>query len=620
MTTLEELGLLKMDFLGLSTLKVIRDAINLVKSVKGIEIDTDNINYDDKQVYEMVAQGSTEGIFQLESTGMTNFMKELKPSSLEDIIAGISLYRPGPMSEIPTYVKNKNHPDEIKYLDDKLAPILEVTYGCMVYQEQVMQIVRDIAGYSMGRADLVRKAMSKKKYSVMEQERKNFIYGLTDDKDNIIIPGALRNGVSAEVSNTLFDTMMDFASYAFNKSHAAAYAVVAYQTAYLKKYYPVEFMCALLTSAMGNNVKVAFYINACRKMGIEVLPPDINESYVDFSVVGNKIRFGLAAIKNVGKNVVLSIINTRKRKGPFKSFTEFCEKANFSEVNKRAVESMIKAGAFDSMKLKRAQLLNVYDKVIDSVVNERKRNIEGQVSLFAMNNEIEKGKMDDFPDINEFDKKYILMMEKEMLGLYISGHPLDEYEEELDLLTNTKLSELIREEDEEDVNTVKLEDGQQVIVGGIVSGINIKSTRNNDIMAFITCEDMFNSVEVIVFPKVYQRCSKHIIEDAVVVIKGRISIKEDEQPKIIADNIEPLKKTVFEFKKLYVRLDDFTWKSQIDELKPVLINHRGNSPLYIVLKDTRKVFMASRDMWVDIDQKLIEELSVKLGDENIKVS
>jgi DNA polymerase-3 subunit alpha len=379
-------------------------------------------------------------------------------------------------------------------------------------------------------------------------------------------------------------------------------------------------MCALLTSAMGNNVKVAFYINACRKMGIEVLPPDINESFVDFSVVGNKIRFGLAAIKNVGKNVVLSIINTRKRKGAFKRFTEFCEKANFSEINKRAVESMIKAGAFDSLKLKRAQLLNVYDKVIDSVVNEKKRNIEGQVSLFAMNNDIDRGKADDFPDIKEFDKKYILVMEKEMLGLYISGHPLDEYEEELDLMTNTKLSELIKEEDEENGSGVKLEDGQQVIVGGIVSGINIKSTRNNDIMAFVTCEDMFNSVEVIVFPKVYQRCSKHIIEDAVVVIKGRISIKEDEQPKIIADNIEPLHKTVVEFKKLYVRLDDSSWKSQIDELKPVLINHRGSCPLYIVLKDTRKVFMASRDMWVNIDQKLIDELSVKLGDENIKVS
>lgn len=484
-----------------------------------------------------------------------------------------------------------------------------------------MQIVRDIGGYSLGRSDLVRRAMSKKKHSVMEQERKNFIYGQTDENGNIIIPGAIRNGVSEKVANQLFDMMMDFASYAFNKSHAAAYAVVAYQTAYLKKYYPVEFMAAMLTSVMGSNEKVAFYINACKKMGIEVLPPDINESHVSFTVVENKIRFGLAAVKNVGKGAIYSIISSRKEKGPFTGFVDFCQKVNLSDVNKRAVESMIKAGAFDSLGFKRAQLLNVYEKTIESVINDRKRNIEGQVSFFSMGSNAQISNMDDFPDVKEFDKKYILAMEKEMLGLYISGHPLDEYEDELNTMTNTRISDIVTVGDEESgENHYAIEDGTRVIIGGIVSNISIKATRSNEIMAFINVEDLFASIEVLIFPKTYQKCSKFVQEDSIVRIKGRVSVREDEQPKIIAEEIEPLKKRDLDLKKLYLRMDDNTWESQINELKEVFARYRGQSPVYVVLKQARKKLMAPRDIWVKLNPDLISELSNRLGEDNVKVN
>lgn len=621
MTTLEDLGLLKMDFLGLRTLTVIRDAFEIIKQTRGAEIDLDNLDYNDKEVYNMIGHGDTQGVFQLESSGMTSFMKELKPSSFEDIIAGISLYRPGPMEQIPKYIKNKNHPEEVEYLDERLEPILNVTYGIMVYQEQVIKIVQDIGGYSMGRADLVRRAMGKKKHSVMEEERKNFIYGLTDENGNIIVPGAIRNGVDEKIAKQLFDLMMDFASYAFNKSHAAAYAVVGYQTAYLKKHYPVEFMCALLTSVMGSNEKVAFYIHACRKMGIDVLPPDINESYTNFSVAGGKIRFGLAAIKNVGKGAIQAIISARKEKGNFTCFTDFCEKVNLSDVNKRAVESMIKSGTFDSFKLKRAQLLNIYEKVIDSIISDRRRNIEGQMSLFGIGqSDSSNTKKDDFPDIKEFEKKYLLALEKEMLGLYISGHPLDEYEEELEIMTNTRISDIISMDHEEGIDLqTKVEDGQRVIIGGIISNITIKPTRNNDIMSFVTIEDIFGSVEIVVFPKVYQKWSKYIQEDSVVVVKGRISVREEEQPKILADSIEPLKTVKVEVNKLFLRLSDDLWKSQIESLKPVLERYKGMSPICVVLRDSRKKFMASREIWVTVSEELINEVKKVIGDDNVKV-
>lgn len=626
MTTLEELGLLKMDFLGLRTLTVLRNAVELIKSNRGIDINLDKIDLEDKNVYEIIANGDTEGIFQLESTGMTSFMKELKPSSLEDIIAGISLYRPGPMDQIPTYIKNKSNPDAIEYLDERLKPILDVTYGVMVYQEQVMQIVRDIGGYSLGRSDLVRRAMSKKKHKVMEEERKNFIYGLKDEKGNVIVPGAVSKGVDEKTANTIFDLMIVFASYAFNKSHAAAYAVVAYQTAYLKRYYPIEFMAAMLTSVMGSNEKIAFYINACKRMSIDVLPPDINESHVDFSVSEGKIRFGLAAIKNVGKGAIYSIISSRNEGGRFKGFIDFCERVNLSEVNKRAVESMIKAGAFDSLELKRAQLLNVYERVMDSIVNDRKRNIEGQVSFFSMV-EDDSSKTDDFPDIKEFDKKYILAMEKEMLGFYLSGHPLDEYQYELDRLTNTRISEVVNLNNEEEGKIeYHVEDGQRVIIGGIISSVKIKSTRKNDIMAFVSIEDIVGNIEVLVFPKIYQRCNSILTEDAVVLIKGRVSIKEEEQPKILAEEIEPLRKItknqhdsdLIKHNKLFIRLEDNNWKEQVKRIEDTLKKHKGDSALYIVLKESKQKFVASKDMFVAIDNDILRELKAILGDENVK--
>ncbi len=624
MTTLEELGLLKMDFLGLRTLTVIRDTIDTVKQNKGETIDIDNIDYDKKEVYEMISEGHTEGVFQLESSGMTNFMKELKPNNLEDIIAGIALYRPGPMNQIPTYIKNKNNPDEIKYLDEKLEPILNVTYGCLVYQEQVMQVVRDIGGYSLGRADLVRRAMSKKKHSVMEKERKNFIYGKLDENGNVVIPGAIRNGVSEEVANQLFDIMMDFASYAFNKSHAAAYAVIAYQTAYLKKYYPVEFMCAMLTSVMGNNEKVAFYINACKKMGIKVLPPDINESYEGFSVSSDGIRFGLAAIKNVGKGAISSIINSREEKGKFIGITDFCEKVNLSEINKRAVESMIKAGAFDSLNIKRSQLLASYERIMDSIINDKKKNIDGQISLFNDLIEKDEGNKDFLPDLKEFDKKYLLAMEKEMTGLYISGHPLDEYQEELDTLTNTKTTDIVTIESEEsDEYEAKVRDNQQVIIGGLISKISIKSTKNNEIMEFINLEDMFGSVEVIVFPKTYQKFNRILVEDNIVIINGRVSIREEEQPKIIAENIETLKRNEDnphhgKLSKLYIRLDDTDWKNSIEYLKPVMLKYSGKSPVYVYLKKSKKLFVAEKSLWVNICDELVVSIKEKIGEENVR--
>lgn len=620
MTTLEELGLLKMDFLGLRTLTVLRDALALIKQNRGIELDLDKIDYEDKAVYEMISKGETEGIFQLESSGMTNFMKELKPSCLEDIIAGISLYRPGPMDQIPAYIRNKNNPEGITYIDESLRHILDVTYGCIVYQEQVMQIVRDLGGYSLGRSDLVRRAMSKKKHSVMEQERKNFIYGLDDENGQVEIKGAVRNGVSEENANKIFDLMIDFASYAFNKSHAAAYAVVGYQTAYLRKYYPVEYMAALLTSVMGSNGKVAFYIYACRKMGIQVLPPDINESYVNFSVSGEKIRFGLAAVKNVGKAVINSIIETRKEKGQFKSFTEFCNKVNLSDINKRAVESMIKTGAFDSMNLKRAQLLNVYEKLIDSIVNDRRRNVEGQMSLFSMGANAEENYRDDFEEVNEFPKKNLLAMEKEMIGLYISGHPLDDYKDELDMYTNTGISDIVTigTEDEEQIEH-KVLDGQRVVLGGIISSVSIKSTRAGDMMAFITLEDITAGIEVLIFPKVYEKCSASLHEDRIVIVKGRVSIREDEQPKVLAEDVEPIIKGTLKDRKLYLRLLDDSWSQQIEELKPVLQSKKGKSPVYLVLAGSRKKMMAEKELWVEPDTELIQRLSEVIGIENVKL-
>jgi len=493
MGTLEELGLLKMDFLGLRTLTVIRDTVELVKKNHGVEIAIDKLDMDDRNVFRMISEGKTSGVFQIESAGMTQFMKELQPSSLEDIIAGISLYRPGPMDQIPRYLKNKNNPSEIKYHHPLLENILNVTYGCMVYQEQVMQIVRELAGYSMGRSDLVRRAMAKKKVGVMEQERHNFIYGITDSDGNIIVKGAIRNGVDEHTANVIFDEMMDFASYAFNKSHAAAYAVVAYQTAWLKYYYPTEFMAALLNSFLGSSDKVSQYVHECKNLNIDVLPPDINESDVRFSVVNGKIRFGMAAVKNVGVNQVAGIIDERRTNGLFKSFGDFCERISGRDVNKRCIESLIKCGAFDSFGVYRSRLMAVYEKMIDGIQMSKKRNVDGQLSIFdfSMQSEREEVVVEEYPDIKEYPQKTLLAMEKEMLGLYISGHPLGEYEEEFKTRVTLFSTDLAINTFENEVEAglgrdKEIKDGAYVTVGGIITVKKTKTTKSNNLMAFVT--------------------------------------------------------------------------------------------------------------------------------------
>lgn len=625
MGTLEELGLLKMDFLGLRTLTVIRDTLELIEEDKSIKLDLNRMKYDDTEVFKMISDGNTQGVFQLESSGMTQFMKELKPDCFEDIIAGISLFRPGPMAEIPRYIENKKNPDRIQYKTPHLKPILDVTYGCMVYQEQVMQIVRELAGYSMGRCDLVRRAMSKKKHKVMEEERKNFIYGITDEKGDIIVAGAVRNGVNERAANDIFDQMMDFASYAFPKSHAAAYAVVAYQTAYLKKYYPVEFLAAMLTSVMGSNDKIAFYIETCRRMGIEVLPPDINESNVSFTVSNSKIRFGLAAVKNVGRAAIVSIIKSRREKGRFVSFTDFCQKVGDGEVNKRAVESLIKAGAFDSMGKYRSQLLAIYEQVMDGVSQDKRRNLDGQLNLFDMSGSEINSVTDVVPNIKEFEKRHLLAMEKEMTGLYLSGHPLLEFSDELETDTTINTSEILGNvgEDHEVVSEGRVElDNRMVVMGGIISSVKIKATKNNTIMAFITIEDLFGSIEALVFPKVYEKFSKLVQEDNIVLIKGRLNVREEESPKLLAEDIKPLKK--HDNAKLYLKISADSYNTVLPGIKSVLSSARGQTPVYLCIDDEKNskkdVRVASKDLWVEVSEELLGKLGDILGDESVKLA
>lgn len=629
MGTLEELGLLKMDFLGLRTLTVIRDAIELIRENTGTVIDLDKLDFNDKNVYDMIGKGKTVGIFQLESAGMTSFMKELKPESLEDIIAGISLYRPGPMAEIPRYIRNKNNPDEVQYETPELEEILNVTYGVMVYQEQVMEIVRKLAGYSMGRSDLVRRAMSKKKHKVMEEERKNFIYGIVDENGNIEVPGCLRNGISEETANKIFDQMMDFASYAFNKSHAAAYAVVAYYTAYLVHYYPIEYMAAMLNSVRGNSDKVAVYVRAAKDMQMEVMPPDINKSFGKFTVQDGKIRFGLAAIKNVGENPIESIIKAREEKGEFTSFVDFCNKVDFGKVNKRMVESLIKSGAFDCFGVYRSQLLAVYEKVIDSVLNQRRKNIEGQMSLFSSLSEEFKEIEIKYPNINEFDKKYKLSMEKEMTGIYLTGHPLEDYEELIKNRTSTRTIDILGGEAlEEDIldeaskqieneNSV-VKDGERVIIGGLITEVSRKITKNNTMMAFIQLEDLYSSIEVIVFPKILSSFNALIQEDEIVLIKGRVSKREDEEPKVLCDAVEKLVKVSTE--KLYIQINNNgEVKDAMNDFKSISKSNPGNIPIYICTREEKKKYLVSREYWIKENEEVMEFLKSKYGRENVKL-
>lgn len=542
MTTLEELGLLKMDFLGLRTLTVIEDTKSIVKENKGIEVIFDKEMHDEK-AYKLWQEGNSVGIFQFESQGMTNFMKELKPDCLEDIIAGVSLYRPGPMDQIPRYIANKKDPEHAVYTHPALKPILEVTYGCMVYQEQVMQIVRDLAGYSLGRADLVRRAMGKKKLDVMAKEREVFIHGQVDEQGNVIVPGCVRNGIDEKSANTIFDEMAEFAKYAFNKSHAAAYAVLSYQTAYLKAYYPAEFMAATLNSYLGNLDKVPYYIEECKRLHIEILKPEINKSATKFTVEdGNKIRFGLGSIKNVGTSAVDNIVQERQRKGKYQSFTDFCERIQDEAVNKKCVESLIKAGAFDEFEQTRSTLMASFEEIINSISDASKKNFKGQVSMFDLgtsheeSNQLEKMKYT-YNTLKEYSEKELLSMEKEMLGLYISGHPLEGLQEEIKARTNID-SLKIKEGMEELEQTGKFpyQDNQSVKYAGIISSIKKKYTKNNKIMAFITLEDLYGSMEIIAFENAYQSAGSSLIEDNIVLVEGRLSIKEEEQSATIIAN------------------------------------------------------------------------------------
>ena len=513
-----------MDFLGLRTLTVIEDARKLVKQNRGIDVEFDQ-DMNDPKVFKLWGEGHSIGIFQFESAGMTSFMKELKPDSLEDIIAGVSLYRPGPMDQIPRYIKNKLNPEHAEYTHPALEPILKVTYGCMVYQEQVMQIVRDLAGYSLGRADLVRRAMGKKKLDVMAKEREIFIHGQVDEDGNIIVPGCVRNGIDEKSANTIFDEMAEFAKYAFNKSHAAAYAVVSYRTAYLKAYYPEELMAATLNSYLGNLDKVPVYIDECRRLNIEILKPDINKSFTKFTVENNKIRFGLGSVKNVGTKVVDSIVEEREKSGPYKSFTDFCERVQDESVNKKCIESLIKAGAFDEFGQTRKTLLTSFESIIDTIQNSARKSFKGQVTMFDLDSMDDENKEElkyHFYEREEFEDKELLSMEKEMLGIYISGHPLEKIRDKIISLSNIDTMKMKETKEEMDSTgyTTKYKDGQNVRFAGIITSIKKKYTKSNKLMGFATIEDLYGTAEVIIFENAYLNASNILLKENVVLVEG----------------------------------------------------------------------------------------------------
>ncbi|MBP3476961.1 MAG: DNA polymerase III subunit alpha [Lachnospiraceae bacterium] len=611
MTTIEELGLLKMDFLGLRTLTVIQNAVRMVEKSTGIFIDIDNIDYNDPAVLASIGTGRTDGVFQLESGGMKSFMKELKPQSLEDIIAGISLYRPGPMDFIPKYIKGKNNPDSVTYDCPQLEPILAPTYGCIVYQEQVMQIVRDLGGYTMGRSDLVRRAMSKKKQYVMEQERKNFTYGNLEEG----VPGCEANGISAEVANHIYDTMMDFAKYAFNKSHAACYAVVAYQTAYLKYYHPVEFMAALMTSVIDNPRKVSEYIMTCRSMGIQILPPDINEGESGFSVSGNQIRYALTAIKSVGRPVIEAVVTERQERGPYTNLKDFITRVADKEVNKRAIEHFIKAGAMDSLGGTRKQFMSVYIQIMDNIQQDKKNNMAGQISLFDIVSDEEKEEFEvKLPDVGEYSKEMKLAFEKEVLGIYISGHPLEEYQDIWRKnITNTTADFAMDEE----TNTTVVEDGKSATIGGMIAEKKIKYTKNEKVMAFLQVEDLVGSIEVIVFPRDYERYGTFLSEDNKVFIKGRVAVEEERDGKLICEKITPFTDIP---KKLWIKFaTKEAYEAQRETLFGILKESEGNDSVVIYVENPKSMNPLPKNWNVSADTSLIERLEGVFGKENVKV-
>ena len=610
MTTLEELGLLKMDFLGLRTLTVIQNAVHLIEQDAGVKLDMQHIDYNDKKVLDSLGTGRSDGVFQLESAGMKNFMKELKPQSLEDVIAGISLYRPGPMDFIPQYIRGKNRPDTIKYDCPQLEPILKPTYGCIVYQEQVMQIVRNLAGYTLGRSDLVRRAMSKKKAAVMEKERQNFVYGNEEEG----VPGCIANGISEQTANKIYDDMIDFAKYAFNKSHAAAYAVVSYQTAFLKYYYPVEFMAALMTSVIEMPTKVAEYIQVCRQMNIKILPPDVNRGAYGFSVDNGAIRYGLSAIKSVGRPVINALVEEREVKGEYRSLKDFIERLT-GTVNKRAIENFIKAGALDCLEGNRRQKMLVYSQIVDSIAQEKKNSFAGQMSLFDLVSDEEKKEYEiRMPDVEEYDKEMILAFEKDVLGIYLSGHPLERYRNIMEKMISAKTTDF---QPDEESGIPKVYDGQKVIIGGMITEKTIKYTRNNKVMAFLTVEDLLGTVEIVVFPRDYEKWQAMLNEDARVFVQGRVNAEDDKPSKLILEKVRAFEDMPQELWIQFKDKAEYAEKEQ--ELLETLKGYSGVSAVVIYLKDVNAMKRLPAGYHARISDSLTGELRKKYGESNVKV-
>ena len=611
MTTLEELGLLKMDFLGLRTLTVIQNAVKMAKK-RMPDLDIDKIDYNDQDVLDYIGTGKTDGIFQIESAGMKSFMKELKPHSLEDIIAGISLYRPGPMDFIPQYIKGKNDANSITYDCPQLEPILAPTYGCIVYQEQVMQIVRDLAGYTLGRSDLLRRAMSKKKADVMQKERQIFVYG---DEENGV-PGCIKNGIDEKTANKIYDEMIDFAKYAFNKSHAAAYAVVAYQTAFLKYYYPVEFMAALMTSVIENPPKVAEYIYACRHMDIKILPPDINRGVADFSVDEGCIRYGLMAIKGVGRPVIDVIVKDREEFGPFKNLEDFITRISMKDtMNKRVIESFIKAGALDCLGGTRKQFMSIYIRIVEHVSQEKKYAMTGQMTLFDLVEDDQKSEFEiKLPDVGEYAKETSLAFEKEVLGIYISGHPLEAYEETWKRNISATTADF---QPDEETGRAKVRDGAKEIVGGMITEKTVKATKTNQMMAFLTVEDLLGTVEIVVFPRDYEKNREYLEVDQKVFVKGRVSEEEEKASKLICEKIIPFERTK---KELWIQFPD---KAAYMEQEPIVFGYladsEGDDEVVIYCQQERAVKRFPRNRNIRIDPQILGRLMNHFGEKRVKV-
>ena len=611
MTTLEELGLLKMDFLGLRTLTVIQNAVLLARR-KQPELNINQIDYNDQKVLDYIGTGKTDGVFQLESAGMKGFMKELKPHNLEDVIAGISLYRPGPMDFIPQYIRGKNDSSSITYDCPQLEPILAPTYGCIVYQEQVMQIVRDLAGYSLGRSDLLRRAMSKKKAAVMEKERKIFIYG--DEETGV--PGCIKNGIDEQTANKIYDEMIDFAKYAFNKSHAAAYAVVSYQTAWLKYYFPVEYMAALMTSVIDNPSKVSEYIYACRQMNIKILPPDINKGEANFSVDGGDIRYGLAAIKSIGRPVIKAIVEDREELGLFQNLEDFITRLSAKNIlNKRTIENLIKAGALDTLGGTRKQFMSIYIQIVDHVTQEKKNSMVGQMTLFDLVSEDQKEEFQiRMPDVGEYSKETLLAFEKEVLGIYVSGHPLEAYEEKWKKSISATTADF--QLDEETGHT-KVHDGAKEIIGGMITEKTIKHTKTNQMMAFITVEDLLGTVEVVVFPRDYEKNRDYLEVDSKVFVRGRVSEEDDKPSKMICEKIIPFERTK---KELWIQFPDkATFLDEEQIVYGYLADSDGDDEVMIYCAKERAVKKLPKNRNIGINEQILSRLMNHFGEKRVKV-